>query len=78
MVLGGPWPAGDKTPRAVTEEWYDTICPMKDRVRLDTETVAGHLKDADAQTLIDFWSKKLREMDDRCIEIDGREQVFNF
>lgn len=77
-TAGGPWPAGDKTPRAVTEEWYDTVCPTSDRVRLDTETVAGHLKDSDAQTLINFWSKKLREMDDRCIEIDGREQIFNF
>lgn len=78
FLTGGPWPTGDSAPRAVSEEWYDTICPTKDRVTLDTETVAGHLKDSDAQTLIDFWSKKLRDMEDRCVEIDGREQVFHY
>jgi hypothetical protein len=45
---------------------------------LDTEKVAGHVKELDAQTLIDFWAEKLKDMDDKCIEIDGREQVFNF
>ncbi|KAF8750767.1 GDP-fucose protein O-fucosyltransferase [Rhizoctonia solani] len=74
----GVWPGGDPTPRAVSEEWYDTICPKGDRVVLDTEKVAGHLKESDAQTLIDFWAQKLKDMDDKCVEIDGREQVFNF
>ncbi|KAG8703235.1 hypothetical protein FRC12_006604 [Ceratobasidium sp. 428] len=77
-TAGGSWPPDDKTPRAVTEDWYNTVCPKNQRVTLDTETVAGHLKDSDAQTLINFWSKKLKEMDERCIEIDGREQIFNF
>ncbi|ELU38209.1 hypothetical protein AG1IA_07763 [Rhizoctonia solani AG-1 IA] len=72
-TAGGVWPGGDPTPRAVSEEWYDTICPKGDRVVLDTEKVAGHLKESDAQTLIDFWAQKLKDMDDKCVEIDGRD-----
>ncbi|KAG8747802.1 hypothetical protein FRC10_011247 [Ceratobasidium sp. 414] len=64
-TAGGPWPPDDKAPRAVTEDWYNTVCPKNQRVTLDTEVVAGHLKDSDAQTLINFWSKKLRDMEDR-------------
>ncbi|KAG9128086.1 hypothetical protein FRC07_004980 [Ceratobasidium sp. 392] len=66
-TAGGSWPAGDKTSRAVTEDWYNTVCPKNQRVTLDTEAVAGHLKDSDAQNLIDFWSRKLREMEDSLI-----------
>ncbi|EUC64031.1 O-FucT domain protein, putative [Rhizoctonia solani AG-3 Rhs1AP] len=77
-TAGGPWPAGDKSPRAVSEEWYDTICPPEARVTLDTAEVGGHVKDLDAKTLIDFWSQKLLDMDDRCVEINGKEQVFHY
>ncbi|KAG8757680.1 hypothetical protein FRC11_004345 [Ceratobasidium sp. 423] len=77
-TAGGAWPTGDNAPRAVSEAWYDTICPPDARVVLDTEKVAGHIKEEDAKTLIDFWAQKLRDMDDKCIEIDGREQVFNY
>lgn len=75
---GGPWPKGDGTPRAVSDEWYNKVCPEKGRVILNTGIVGVHLKDSDAKTLIDFWSKQLRDMKERCVEIDGREQIFNF
>ncbi|CUA66639.1 hypothetical protein RSOLAG22IIIB_00080 [Rhizoctonia solani] len=77
-TAGGPWSAGDNSPRAVSETWYDTICPPEARVTLDTAEVAGHIKDSDAKTLIDFWSQKLRDMDDRCVEVNGKEQVFHY
>ncbi|QRV94260.1 O-FucT domain protein [Ceratobasidium sp. AG-Ba] len=75
---GGAWPPGDKAPRSVDEIFYEQVCPKKDRVELDTEAAPVSPKNSDAKTLMDFWSKKLREMPDRCVEISKGEQIFNY
>jgi hypothetical protein len=38
--VGGPWPPGINAPRAVTKEWFNTICPNP--TVLTTESVIGN------------------------------------
>ena len=36
---GAPWPDGDPTPRAVSLEWFDQICPPEKQLQLDIAKV---------------------------------------
>lgn len=66
-------------PRAISEDWWDTVCPPERQVRVDVQETRKELDldGADGQTVLRKWSEKLEAMKDSCIVVDGGH-VFTF
>ncbi|KAF8312145.1 hypothetical protein DL93DRAFT_2082576 [Clavulina sp. PMI_390] len=72
---GAPWPDGDspRVPRAVSDAWFDRMCPQEKRVQLDASKVNPKIgvdfaKD-EGIDIIERWAKLLREMETPCATI---------
>ncbi|KAF8995706.1 hypothetical protein BDQ17DRAFT_1401236 [Cyathus striatus] len=63
-TAGGPIP--NSTYRAVSSDYYDTICPPGDRYQLDTKDAPG--VNSDGITLVKWWRDQLESTPDRCVE----------
>jgi hypothetical protein len=68
-------PSDGLSPRAVSEEYFRTICPWWKTLRLDVtrtmKTLGLDLEKDDFLTVMVAWGKKLFEMKASCIEING-------
>ena len=70
-MAGGSFEPGDETPKSVTKEYFDTICP-KPKV-LDKDAVRGKLpKNYSAKTVMNAWLEYLKETPESCVEIDDK------
>jgi hypothetical protein len=71
---GDPWPAGDPAPRAVSEVWYNHMCPEENRYFINTavvnEELGINLGTTDGIELVEKWSKYLRDLDAQCAHIE--------
>ena len=83
-TAGGPWPAGDNTPRSVREEWFDKVCPPEEREIIDTDVGKEPVRWSDGKTMMDHWVKLLTDSKKKCVEAvpslskkDGYPQVFD-
>ncbi|KAJ7170659.1 hypothetical protein C8R43DRAFT_980371 [Mycena crocata] len=81
---GGSWDEGDDAPRAVSEAWFDQICPEDERRKINTIDVKGSIGQAEGEKVFDHWQKLLLDAPERCIEIvpapyevDNFPQVFD-
>jgi hypothetical protein len=68
---GGSWPEGDDTPRSVSEEWFDTVCPQEDTEVIDVDLAKEPIRDADGKYVLEHWLRLLNESPKRCVEIVG-------
>ncbi|KAK7055711.1 hypothetical protein R3P38DRAFT_2848631 [Favolaschia claudopus] len=60
----------DDIPRAVSREYYLSVCPKSERVVIDTRTVQDTLPgDATVHQIVDAWVEKLDQIDARCVEL---------
>ncbi|KAJ7696365.1 hypothetical protein B0H16DRAFT_1350503 [Mycena metata] len=60
--------------RAVSQEWWDTVCPKQDVVVVKLHDAQHELRvddKTDAAELSVRWAKKLREMSAPCVSIEG-------
>ena len=68
-------------PRAVSEEYFHSVCPEEEIVRLpviETSSMLGVDLDQDsALKIILVWAKKLADMEERCVDVSGRA-LFSF
>ncbi|TFK37209.1 hypothetical protein BDQ12DRAFT_736355 [Crucibulum laeve] len=71
-TAGGPM--SDTTPRAVTVELWDAVCP-RDRVRVVNSKDAP--SEADGASLLEWWKGELGKIDETCVEISGEKRVFD-
>lgn len=70
-MAGGPFAPGDNTPRSVTKEWFDIVCPNPKR--LDREAVrAGLPENYSAKTVMDAWIKYMEETPENCVITDDK------
>lgn len=79
-TAGGAFADGDPSPRAVNLKWWDKVCPPERRTVIDVSLEHARWKideETDGQTLVDYWSKRLREMDENCVEVVG-PTIFDF
>ncbi|KAH7314012.1 hypothetical protein B0J17DRAFT_687352 [Rhizoctonia solani] len=85
-LLSGPtsgmlWGPGDQHPRAVSQNYWDVVCPASERRIVDANEVMTQLgKDPDGIRIMSEWTKLLRRMPERCVEIKGTQafDVFLF
>ena len=66
---GGPWDEGDPAPRAVSEGYFDSVCPRQERKLINTRDIKPSLRDADGTVIFQHWQALLMETKERCIEI---------
>ncbi|KAJ7785211.1 hypothetical protein DFH07DRAFT_975793, partial [Mycena maculata] len=68
-IIGGPMRSPD-VPRAVSREYFFSVCPESERVVLDTRTVQNTLtKDATLSEIVDRWVTTLDLIDSPCVEL---------
>ena len=81
----GYWPKDppdeDVIPRPVSDIFYNSICPVDRRVKLDVGEVCRELgldiNRDDVKVIAEAWAKKLLEMEDSCIDIVNHP-LFNY
>jgi hypothetical protein len=75
-MAGGPFPPSTGGPPAVIPEFFNQVCPT--RTVIDRDKVSGALGDASAATIFQAWVDELERTEDRCVEIKGNNQIFDF
>lgn len=82
--IAGPMAGGGEgmRPRFVSDEWWEVVCPSERRTRLDVGVVQRELelewgRDPEGYDMLERWGRKLREMNDTCVEVGG-DHVFSF
>ncbi|KAJ7707737.1 hypothetical protein B0H17DRAFT_1156275 [Mycena rosella] len=82
--VGGSWDEGDKAPRAVSDAWFDVVCPRSERRIINTVDVKPNIGWAEGTDIFAHWQKILLEAPESCIEIvpapwevDNFPQVFD-
>lgn len=67
---GAPWPPGDANPRAVSDAWYDRMCPQDKRVQLNAteinERIGVNFDTDEGIMIIDKWAMYLRNLETPC------------
>ncbi|KAJ7650296.1 hypothetical protein FB45DRAFT_1017688 [Roridomyces roridus] len=83
-AAGRPWEAGDNAPRAVSESYFDMICPDSERRKISTAQVKPRLRHSEGIVVFQEWMKVLSEAPERCVEVvpgpwaeDDHPQVFD-
>ncbi|KAK0185715.1 hypothetical protein F5146DRAFT_1071206 [Armillaria mellea] len=81
-AAGGLWESGDDTPRSVTSEWFDVVCPRSERRFIPTSEVKQQVGWSEGDVIFDRWADFLREAPESCIEVttspeDSFPQVFD-
>jgi hypothetical protein len=72
-MAGGSWEPGDNSPRAVSEKWFDVVCPKHEVKVIEAAVTKEPIRGDDAQKVMDFWTKILTETPDRCVNIVAGE-----
>ncbi|KAJ7701148.1 hypothetical protein B0H17DRAFT_199634 [Mycena rosella] len=68
-VAGGPFDDGDPAPRAVSADWFDVVCPPRERRYINTRDVKPAVASAPGPAVLAHWQALLRAAPERCIEI---------
>ncbi|KAJ1302996.1 hypothetical protein OPQ81_011199 [Rhizoctonia solani] len=82
-LLSGPtsgmsWGPGDQHPRAVSQNFWEVVCPASERRIVDADEVMKQVgRESDGIRMLTEWTKLIRGMPERCVEIKGT-QTFDF
>lgn len=91
-LAGGPYmDVGDgggnrdphpRPPRSISYDWWETVCPPSRRVIIDVTATQRELGielgyDPSGKDIQERWGKKLNDLNDTCIQVDGAH-VFTF
>ncbi|KAG1835005.1 hypothetical protein DFJ58DRAFT_821029 [Suillus subalutaceus] len=81
IIVGGEMPPGDTTPRAVSKDFFNKVCPNPtvvhvtevndDRMRFDESVPASYI--------FEKWLEKINSIEDPCVEIDPKsDAIFEY
>ncbi|CAE6466391.1 unnamed protein product [Rhizoctonia solani] len=75
---GMPWGPNDQHPRAVSQKYWEVVCPGSERRVVNADEVMKQVgRESDGIKMLTDWAKLMRDMPERCVEIQGT-QVFDF
>ncbi|CAE6416186.1 unnamed protein product [Rhizoctonia solani] len=75
---GASWGPGDDHPRAISDKWWNIVCPMPKRTVINADDVMKEIgNDLDGITMMNRWTSLLKDIPEGCVEIIGT-QVFDF
>ncbi|KIJ11109.1 hypothetical protein PAXINDRAFT_164153 [Paxillus involutus ATCC 200175] len=81
LMVGGPMPEGDDTPRAVSKEFFHKVCPNPTVLQVpDINTDEMRFSDdISAAQVFDIWVEKINSIEDPCLMLDPtNNQVFEY
>ncbi|KAJ7909103.1 hypothetical protein B0H13DRAFT_2192958 [Mycena leptocephala] len=73
-VAGGPFEPDNPAPRAISENWFDVVCPPNERRYINTRDVKRPVSEAPGIDVLTHWQKLLRAVPERCVEIVSAEE----
>jgi hypothetical protein len=73
-VAGGPFESDDPAPRAISEDWFDIVCPRRERRYINTRDVKPAVAEAPGIDVLTHWQTVLRNVPEHCVEIVGAEE----
>ena len=75
-IAGGPFPAQSPAPRAISEDWWDVVCPdwKIQRIRVDHDGLDG----AEVSEVMERYVAALSESTESCVELDSDEPPFDY
>ncbi|TFK63915.1 hypothetical protein BDN72DRAFT_847158 [Pluteus cervinus] len=83
-TAGGPWAPGDDTPRSVSNKYWKTVCPSRERKRIYTRDIKPAIANSPGDEIFAHWKKIILDTPERCVEIvpaprkqDNYPQVFD-
>jgi hypothetical protein len=67
-------------PRAISREYFLSVCPEADRVVLDTRGILSELgNEATVSQMVRLWVAVLNTIESRCVEFDqGSPSLFGY
>jgi len=68
-VAGGPWGAGDKTPRSISAAWFDIVCPREKRKIVSASLAKNPVRYQNGDLVMNMWIKTLNDIPDGCVEV---------
>ncbi|KAJ7442736.1 hypothetical protein B0H11DRAFT_2347743 [Mycena galericulata] len=68
-VAGGAFATDDPAPRAISEAWFDVVCPHVERRYIETIDVKPAVAHAPGVEVFTHWRTLLRDAPERCVEI---------
>ncbi|CAE6471174.1 unnamed protein product [Rhizoctonia solani] len=85
-LLSGPtsgmsWGPGDHHPRAVSQNYWEVVCPTSERRIVDADEVMKVVgRESDGIRMLTEWANLIQNMQERCVEIKGTQtfDVFLF
>jgi hypothetical protein len=72
-LVGGPWDAGDASPRAIHELYWDEVCPPLERHIVYTSDLKAPVSREPGRVIFEHMVKTLKELPARCVEVQGSE-----
>ncbi|KAF9046628.1 hypothetical protein BJ165DRAFT_1527705 [Panaeolus papilionaceus] len=75
---GGSWSIGDPAPRAVSQRWFDVVCPTSERRLLYADEIKHEIQTASGDVILSHWQKLLSEAPERCIEVTTKSKYDPF
>ncbi|KAB5595100.1 hypothetical protein CTheo_1388 [Ceratobasidium theobromae] len=77
-TAGSSWGRGDHHPRAISDKWWNVVCPMPRRKVINVGDIMSDIGyDPDGIKLLRQWGSLLKDIPDNCVEIVG-SQIFDF
>ncbi|KAH7920519.1 hypothetical protein BV22DRAFT_1107628 [Leucogyrophana mollusca] len=80
-VVGGELPPEDHTPRAVSKDFFQTICPNPTILQVSeiNDDYLRYDETVSAAVIFDKWVQKLNSIDDPCVQLDANNgQIFDY
>ncbi|KAG2040086.1 hypothetical protein BDR03DRAFT_950245 [Suillus americanus] len=73
VVVGGEMPPGDTTPRAVSKDFFNKVCPRPTVVQVTEVNDNGMPFDESVPVsyIFEKWLEKINSIEDPCVEIDS-------
>ncbi|PPR04092.1 hypothetical protein CVT24_010665 [Panaeolus cyanescens] len=71
---GGSWAFGDPAPRAISQRWFDIVCPVSDRKLVYADEIKRGMHQASGDVIFSHWQKLLSETPERCIEVTTKSK----
>jgi len=77
-TAGASWGEGDHHPRAISDKWWEVVCPLPRRKVINADDIVKEIgKELDGKEVMRQWTALLRDVPENCVEIIGT-QIFDF
>jgi hypothetical protein len=81
-LVGGEWEAGDPTPRSITVDYWNIVCPASERYLITSDEIKVPVRDAEGSEIFHRAVQMISNAPARCVEItpsprDPRPQIYD-